>query len=215
MSTLIFIIICAAAVFALAMRQAPTWAWAASIAVLSLLAGPVGSFWSPIIWIGWLLAAGLAALSFTELRRNLVTRPAFKSLKGIMPKVSETEREALEAGTVGWDAQLFSGTPDWSQLSKVAPITLTEEEKAFLDGPTEELCRRINDWDIRFRDRNISPETWKFMADNGFFGMLISKEHGGLGFSPQAQSLVIGKVASRSPDAATIVMVPNSLGPAS
>ena len=213
MSTLIFLIICAGALFTLAMRQAPIWAWAASIAVLSLLAGPVGSIWSPIIWIGWILAAALGALSFPELRRNLVTRPAFKALKGIMPRVSETEREALEAGTVGWDAQLFSGKPDWSQLSKVAPITLTDEERAFLDGPTEELCRRLNDWDIRFRDKNISPETWKFMADHGFFGMLISKEHGGLGFSPQAQSLVIGKVASKSPDAATIVMVPNSLGP--
>ena len=130
-----------------------------------------------------------------------------------MPSVSDTEREALEAGTVGWDAELFSGDPDWQKLREVTPQRLTKEEQEFLDGPTEELCRRIDDWKIRHEHKEIPADIWSFLGKHGFFGMLISKEHGGLGFSPQAQSLVIGKVSSRSPDAATIVMVPNSLGP--
>ena len=111
------------------------------------------------------------------------------------------------------DARSFSGQPDWSKLRAVPPITLTEEEKAFLDGPTNELCRMVNDWTIRHNDKEIPNEIWDFVKRHGFLGMLISKAHGGLGFSPQAQSLVLGRIASRSPDVCTIVMVPNSLGP--
>ena len=123
------------------------------------------------------------------------------------------KREALRAGTVGWDGELFGGKPDWSKLRRVAPITLTAEERAFLDGPTAELCKRLNDWRIRHELHDIPEDIWRFVCDNGFLGMLISKEHGGLGFSAQAQSLVLGKISSRSPDGVTIVMVPNSLGP--
>ena len=130
-----------------------------------------------------------------------------------MPSISETEREALEAGTVGWDAELFSGTPDWAKLRRVSPITLTAEERAFLDGPTEELCRKLNDWRIRHELHDVPEDIWRFVRDQGFLGMLISKEHGGLGFSAQAQSLILGKISSRSADGVTIVMVPNSLGP--
>jgi acyl-CoA dehydrogenase len=130
-----------------------------------------------------------------------------------MPPISETEREALQAGTVGWDAELFSGKPDWKKLRRVAPITLTAEERAFLDGPTVELCKRLDDWRMRYELRDIPDEIWRFTCDHSFLGMLISKEHGGLGFSAQAQSLVLGKISSRSPDGVTIVMVPNSLGP--
>ena len=157
--------------------------------------------------------AALAALAVPAWRRRYVIAPAYAALKDVVPSVSDTEREALEAGTVGWDAEIFSGAPDWRKLASVAPLTLSEEERAFLDGPTEELCRLLDDWDIRHQRREIPDEIWRFVADHGFLGMLISKDHGGLGFSPQAQSLVIGKIASRCPDAATIVMVPNSLGP--
>jgi acyl-CoA dehydrogenase len=139
--------------------------------------------------------------------------PVFRTIKGVLPKVSATEQEALDAGTVGFDAELFSGTPDWQKLRDVPPITLTEEEKAFLDGPTSELCRRVNDWAIRHNLKEIPAEAWAFVKQHGFLGMLISKQHGGLGFSPQAQSLVLGRIASRSPDVCTLVMVPNSLGP--
>jgi acyl-CoA dehydrogenase len=161
----------------------------------------------------WLPILILAALSVPAIRRRLLIEPAFALLKGVLPKISETEREALDAGTVGFDAEIFSGEPDWEKLRAVPPIVLTKEEQAFLDGPTEELCRLIRDWEIRHTRREIPKEIWDFIKKAGFLGMLISKEHGGLGFSAQAQSLVLGKIASRSTDVVTIVMVPNSLGP--
>ena len=105
------------------------------------------------------------------------------------------------------------GEPDWDKLRSIAPVVLTAEEQAFLDGPTEELCSIIDDWQLRHTLREVPDEIWDFVKKHGFLGMLISKEHGGLGFSAQAQSLIIGKIASRSPDVVTVVMVPNSLGP--
>ena len=139
--------------------------------------------------------------------------PIFGAVQKSLPPVSDTESAALEAGTVGWDAELFSGTPDWQKLKDVPPIQLTAEERAFLDGPTTELCKMIDDWEIRHSEREIPERIWRFVSEHGFLGMLISKPHGGLGFSAQAQSLILGRISSRSPDTATIVMVPNSLGP--
>lgn len=220
MAEAIFAAICLLALFALAMNRAPlrSWALAAAIFTLSAQMGlahghlhwPVFPLWS---LLGWLVAGLLFAASFPEIKRKYITLPAYRALKGVMPSISETEREALQAGTVGWDAELFSGTPDWAKLRRLAPITLTAEERAFLDGPTEELCKRLNDWRIRHELHDIPDDVWRFVCDNGFLGMLISKEHGGLGFSAQAQSLILGKISSRSPDGVTIVMVPNSLGP--
>ena len=163
--------------------------------------------------LAWLPVIVLAGLSVPALRRAALIRPVYHKIKGVLPKVSATEQEALNAGTIGFDAELFSGQPDWEKLRAVPPITLTEEEKAFLDGPTNELCRMVNDWAIRHNDREIPEDVWSFVKKHGFLGMLISKEHGGLGFSAQAQSLILGRIASRSPDTVTIVMVPNSLGP--
>ncbi len=114
---------------------------------------------------------------------------------------------------MGFDAEIFSGTPDWMKLRAIPPIVLTPEERAFLDGPTEQLCAMVDHWQIRHAERRMPTEIWDFVKAHGFLGMLISKEHGGLGFSAQAQSLILGKIASRSPDVVTIVMVPNSLGP--
>jgi acyl-CoA dehydrogenase len=148
-----------------------------------------------------------------SLRRQWLVAPAFSAIRGVMPKVSDTETQALEAGTVGFDAELFGGRPDWERLRRVPAIQLTDEEKAFLDGPTEELCRMIDDWQVRHTEKEIPEAIWDFVKRHGFLGMLISKAHGGLGFSPQAQSLILGKIGSRSPDVVTIVMVPNSLGP--
>jgi acyl-CoA dehydrogenase len=220
MAELIFALLSLAAVFALAMNRAPLRAWAAAIALFTLalqiglgsghLHAPVFNFWAVL---GWLAAGGLFALTFPRIKRDYVVLPAYRALKGAMPTISDTEREALEAGTVGWDAELFSGTPDWARLRRVQPITLTAEERAFLDGPTEELCRKLNDWRIRHELHDVPEDIWDFVRNQGFLGMLISKEHGGLGFSAQAQSLVLGKISSRSPDGVTIVMVPNSLGP--
>jgi acyl-CoA dehydrogenase len=220
MAEFVFLVVCMAGVFALAMHRAPLWAWAAALAgaTLTWQTGLLhGDFEEPTFGVlgllGWVPVAILAGLAIPAVRRAALIEPVFRTIKGVLPKVSATEQEALDAGTIGFDAELFSGTPDWQKLRDVPPITLTEEEKAFLEGPTNELCRRVNDWAIRHNLKEIPAEAWTFVKQHGFLGMLISKQHGGLGFSPQAQSLVLGRIASRSPDVCTLVMVPNSLGP--
>jgi acyl-CoA dehydrogenase len=218
MIALLFVLACLGAAMALSLWRAPLWAWAVLVAVATLLIqtgvafGPMGGFTIGKL-LGWLPAIILAALSYRPVRQQIVTRPAFTMVKKIMPPISPTEREALEAGTLGFDAELFSGEPDWEKLRAVPAMALTDEERSFLDGPAEELCRMIDDWHIRAEAREVPENIWAFIKANGFLGMLISKSHGGLGFSAQAQSLILGKVASRSPDIAVVVMVPNSLGP--
>ncbi len=218
MMGLIFLALGVVAVFCLAMRQAPLWLWAGAIGVATLIWQTVvsglpvlgGGFGRNLIWLPF-VAFGL--LSIPLLRRRLIVEPTFSTIRKILPKVSDTEAQALDAGTIGFDAELFSGRPDWSKLQAVPGIVLTAEERAFLDGPTEELCRMIDDWQVRHVQNEIPEAIWDFAKKHGFLGMLISKDHGGLGFSAQAQSLILGKIASRSPDVVTIVMVPNSLGP--
>src|ERR1700756_1422200 len=146
-------------------------------------------------------------------RRDYITKPLFSFARNVLPSMSDTEREALEAGDVWWDADLFTGNPDWSKLLKRAPATLTAEEEAFLHGPVDELCAMLDDWKINWEWRDLPPEVWDFIKQNRFFGMIIPKEHGGLGFSPYAHSEVVRKVSTRSLTAAVTVMVPNSLGP--
>ncbi|MEM7193251.1 MAG: acyl-CoA dehydrogenase family protein, partial [Pseudomonadota bacterium] len=208
----IFVVLALALFFALAMNRATfrTWAIATAIYTFAFQIAFGFSLWS---FAGWLVAGLLYAAGLPGVKRNYITKPAYKALKGTIPSISKTEREALEGGTIGWDAELFSGRPDYAKLRAVAPITLTDEERAFLDGPTEELCQRLDDWHIRHDLHDIPEDVWQFVRDKGFLGMLISKEHGGLGFSAQAQSLVLGKISTKCPDACIIVMVPNSLGP--
>ena len=146
-------------------------------------------------------------------RRDFISKPIFSWARGVLPAMSDTEREALEAGDVWWDADLFTGNPDWSKLLAVAPATLTEEEKAFLNGPVDELCAMLDEWKINWEWRDLPPEAWAFIKRHKFFGMIIPKEFGGLGFSPYAHSEVVRKLSSRSLTAAVTVMVPNSLGP--
>jgi len=218
MAEVIFILLCLGGVIALAMWKSPVWAWAVFVAAITFLIqagyafGPMGGFTFTKL-LGWIPAILLALLAYRPLRRQFLIVPAFRMVKKILPPVSATEREALDAGTLGFDAEIFSGEPDWAKLRAVLPMTLTAEERDFLDGPVEQLCRMADDWQIRGKDRDVPEEIWDFVKKNGFLGMLISKEHGGLGFSAQAQSLVIGKIASRSPDVSIVVMVPNSLGP--
>src|SRR6185369_1287908 len=221
MATVVLLLLAVGAFLALGMARAPMWAWAAAVGVLTLIgqsgalssAEAAGHGASILSWLAWLPFVALALLSIPSLRRSLVVAPVFDKVRTILPKVSDTEAQALEAGTVGFDAEIFSGTPDWNKLQSVPPIQLSAEEQAFLDGPTHQLCAMINDWQVRHSLHEIPEEIWDFVKKNGFLGMLISKEHGGLGFSPQAQSLILGKIASRSPDVCTLVMVPNSLGP--
>lgn len=146
-------------------------------------------------------------------RRDVLTRPIFAWAHKALPSMSDTEREALEAGDVWWDADLFTGNPDWSKLLAVPPAKLTAEEEAFLAGSVEELCAMVDDWKVTWEYRDLPPEVWDFIKHNKFLGMIIPKEFGGLGFSPYAHSEVIRKISSRSIVAAVTVMVPNSLGP--
>jgi acyl-CoA dehydrogenase len=151
-------------------------------------------------------------MSFS-LRRDLITRPIYAWAHKALPPMSDTEREALEAGDVWWDADLFTGNPDWSKLLAFAPAKLTDEETAFLNGPVKQLCAMVDEWKVNWEWRDLPPDVWDFIKRNKFLGMIIPKEYGGLGFSPYAHSEVVRKISSRSVTAAVTVMVPNSLGP--
>jgi len=153
------------------------------------------------------------ANTLVEWRRKTLSKPLLKWYRKLLPPISDTEQAAIDAGTVWWDAELFSGKPDWNKLREFPAPKLTAEEQAFLEGPTEQLCAMLSDWEIR-RAGDLSEEVWEFIRSKGFMGMIIPKEHGGLGFSALMHSQVVMKVASRSPTAAVTVMVPNSLGPA-
>ncbi len=153
------------------------------------------------------------ANKLVEWRRSAISKRVLKWYRKLLPPISDTEQAAIDAGTVWWDAELFSGKPDWRKLRDFPTPALSEEEKAFLDGPTEKLCAMLSDWEIR-RGGDLPEKVWSFIRGNGFMGMIIPKEHGGLGFSALAHSAVVMKVASRSPTAAVTIMVPNSLGPA-
>ena len=145
--------------------------------------------------------------------RNAVTRPVHAWARDALPDLSQTEREAMNAGEVWWDGALFSGNPDWSRLRAVAPARLTDEEIAFIEGPCRDFCRMIDDWKINNEAGDLPPEAWDFLRQHRFFGMIIPKEHGGLGFSAYAHSEIVRYLSTRSVAAAVTVMVPNSLGP--
>ena len=160
-----------------------------------------------------IVIAGLIALFVTPvLRRLLISAPIMKMVGRALPTMGETERIALEAGTVWWDGDLFSGKPDWQKLLEFEIKPLTEEEQAFLDGPTQKLCVMLDDWEIN-QKRDLPSEVWDFIKNNGFFGMIIPRRYGGLEFSAHLHSAVVTKLSSRSVVAAVTVMVPNSLGP--
>ena len=146
-------------------------------------------------------------------RRALISDRVLKIFRKILPKISQTEQEALDAGTVWWEGELFSGAPNWYKLLAYPKPKLSAEEKAFLAGPVEELCRMLDEWTITRELHDMPPHVWQFIKTNGFFGMIIPKKYGGLGFSALAHSEVVMKISSRSGTAAVSVMVPNSLGP--
>ena len=149
----------------------------------------------------------------SSFRRDWITKPIFGLAQHALPRLSDTEREAIEAGDVWWDADLFTGNPDWNKLLAFAPAKLSAEEQQFLDGPVEELCAMLNDWKINWEWHDLPPDVWAFLKSQKFFAMIIPKEYGGLGFSAYAHSEVIRKLSTRSICAACTAMVPNSLGP--
>lgn len=146
-------------------------------------------------------------------RQRFISAPLLRRLKKVLPPISDTEREALEAGDVWWDAELLSGKPDWSSFLALDEPALSAEEQAFLDGPVAELCSMIDDWAITAEDRSIPDAIWQFLKENRFFGMIIPKQYGGLEFSAYAHSEVVVRISTRSIAVAVTVMVPNSLGP--
>lgn len=155
----------------------------------------------------------LIGFTITPLRRLLISDRLYSLFRKALPTVSETEQEALDAGTVWWEGEIFSGRPRWRNLLKVPPPSLTEKEQAFLDGPVEDLCRMADDWEICNRYRRLPNKIWDFIREHQMFGMIIPEQYGGLEFSAQANSAVVMKLASRNLTTAITVMVPNSLGP--
>jgi acyl-CoA dehydrogenase len=165
------------------------------------------------ILIGVLSALTLVLL-VRPLRRGLITRHIFALFKRILPQMSETERVALEAGTVWWEGELFRGHPDWKTLLAYPAPKLTPTEQAFMDREVDEACRLVDDWNVTHERYDLSPEAWRYIKEKGFLGMIIPKKYGGLEFSAYAHSQVVTKLSTRSSALAVSVMVPNSLGPA-
>ena len=164
-----------------------------------------------------LLMAAFAAMvvpNLIEFRREKITRPLLAIYRKMLPSMSDTEREALEAGSVWWDGELFSGMPEWDRLMSYPAPKLSEEEQAFLDGPCETLCEMLDDWDIHHERNDMPKEVWDYIIEQRFFAMIIPKQYGGLEFSAYANAAVISKLAGRSSTASSTVGVPNSLGPA-
>jgi acyl-CoA dehydrogenase len=208
---LTLVVVCAA----LAYGGANAWWWSGCVAALLGWLQISGGMSAPAMAAIWIVFSAFAALTLpTPLRRLLVGVPLLRLFRKILPQVSQTEQEALDAGTVWWDGELFSGNPNWNKLLAYPKPTLSAEERAFIDGPVEELCAMLDDWEITNELHDLPPRAWQFIKDSGFLGMIIPKEFGGKGFSALAHSEVVMKITTRSGTAAVSVMVPNSLGPA-
>ncbi len=178
-------------------------AWTAALSAVGL--------WS--LWLLVPLAIILVPLNVTPVRKSLISAPVFRGFRKVMPPMSRTEKEAIDAGTTWWEGDLFRGNPDWQKLHNYPQPKLTAEEQAFLDGPVEEACRMANDFQITHEMADLPPELWAFLKEHRFFAMIIKKEYGGLEFSAYAQSRVLQKLAGVSGILAITVGVPNSLGP--
>ncbi len=215
MNTLLIVLAVLAVFWIFAYHRLPALVWTIAITIgLALLsiAGALPQLLLVTLWVIFAICALL--LNPTPLRRAWVSAPLLGLFRKILPQVSQTEQEALDAGTVWWDGDLFSGRPDWNKLLAFPKPTLSEEEKAFVDGPVEELCAMVNDWQVTHELYDLPPHAWQFIKDQGFLGMIIPKQYGGKGFSALAHSEVVMKLTTRSGTAAVSVMVPNSLGPA-
>ncbi len=214
MSILVWLLLIGAALVLATKVKGSLLMWTGVVAAVFLLAGMSGALSGPIavvLWVGFAVVATI--LNVPDLRRRLLSAPLLGRIRKVLPPISDTEREAIEAGTTWWEADLFRGNPDWDKLRAVPAPTMTEAEQAYIDGPAEKLCQMIDDWKISHELNDLPEEVWKFLADEKFFGLNIPKEYEGLGFSPFAVSQIVMKVASRSGSLGATVMVPNSLGP--
>jgi acyl-CoA dehydrogenase len=193
------------------MRLATWVALSASALVASWL---LGTSAAATILAAVIVAAIAVPLLLPQIRKPYITAPLLTFYRKILPPLSQTERIALESGSVGFEGELFSGKPDWQVLLSQPKPQLSAEEQAFLDGPVEELCRMVNDWEITHVHADLPPELWAFIKEHRFFGMIVPRQYGGLGFSAYAHHRVIQKIASISTVVSSTVGVPNSLGPA-
>ena len=175
--------------------------------ILGGILGVIGGF----SWIIFLIAA--LPLNIESVRKQYISEPILKRYKKIMPEMSSTEKDAIDAGTVWWDGEIFSGNPNWQTLHNIPQARLTAEEQTFLNGPVEKVCRMCDDWEVTHKNADLSAEVWQYLKDNKFFAMIIKKEFGGLDFSAYCQSRVLQKLSSVSAVLSTTVGVPNSLGP--
>ncbi|MCK4710811.1 MAG: acyl-CoA dehydrogenase family protein, partial [Gammaproteobacteria bacterium] len=164
-----------------------------------------------ILWALYLIV--VIPLNMTSFRKNKISLPIKDLMAKAMPTISQTEQEALDAGTVWWEGEIFSGMPDYSKLRDLPKAQLSKEEQEYLDGPVNTLCEMIDDWEITQNQSDLPAEVWQYIKDHKFMAMIIPKKYGGLDFSALAHSEVVMKISSRSITAAVTVMVPNSLGP--
>ncbi len=200
---------------ALAYHRAKLNVWIVAVAVFLILMTRLSSISGWGLFSAWLVAFAIfLPLRITAWRHKFISKPIFHFYRKVMPTMSRTEREALAAGTVGWEGELFRGNPHWNKLLAYPKPTLSEEEKAFLDGPVEVLCSMIDDWDITHNRADLPPEMWDYLKQQGFFSLIITKEYGGKAFSAYAHSQILTKVYSKSGSVASTIAVPNSLGPA-
>ncbi len=198
----------------LAYHCASALMWSVVVGTMLVIGTVSGVITGALTGVLWLAFLGIVVVAnIKTLRVAWLSAPIFVIYKKLLPQMSSTEQEALEAGTVWWDGDLFSGKPDWNKWLAVPRATLSAEEQAFLDGPTNELCSMLNDWEVTHELHDLPPPVWQFIKDNGFLGMIIPKEYGGMGFSAYGHSQVVMKISTRSSTAAVSVMVPNSLGP--
>ena len=210
MLSLTWTMIVIATMLALAYRRSTLTVWTISIAAI-LAITQASTTWSIGPWIAFAIVA--VPLNVKPLRRALLSRHLMRWFRSVLPPISDTESAAIDAGTVWWDRELFTGKPAWEEFLLSPAAELTTEDREFLDGPVEALCEMLDNWKIEHELGDLPPEVWRFMKENRFFGMLIPKSHGGLGLSPRAQSEVVMKISTRSITAGITVMVPNSLGP--
>ncbi len=210
----LLVLVVIASIGLLISKQASILVWTISYAIIASLVMQYGSPGFLLQSILWLILAVFALGAINPIRRNLFSRHLFQLISKTMPKMSATEREALEAGSVSWEGDLFSGAPDFTVLHNAPAVKLTDEESAFLEGPTNTLCRMLDDWDITHNRMDLPPEVWAYIKEQKFLGMIIPKSYGGLEFSATAQAFILGRLYSRSITAATTISVPNSLGPA-
>ena len=179
--------------------------------ILYTIIGDLGGFYLILLWIAFGL---LVSLNIPEIRQNYYSARILRIYKALLPKISKTEQEAIEAGNVWWDAELFTGNPNWEVLRSNPKPKLSEKEQAFLDGPVNKVCEMIDEWQVIHKDYDLPEEVYDFIKKEGFLSLIIPEEYGGLEFSPLGVASVMAKIGSRSPTLSGMVGVPNSLGPA-